>query len=96
MDEAGADYAVLAESEEVEGFAPAFDTLHDILQRSPTPMTREQIRQAWPLHLPPPPGNTLWRWLSRGCALGLFARSGAGTRVEPFRYALTQPQEDAA
>ncbi|MCI0378241.1 MAG: hypothetical protein L0215_11595 [Gemmataceae bacterium] len=98
LDAAGSDYAVLAENAADEVFVPAFDTLREVLLQSPTPLTREEIRQAWPIHLARPVGNTLWRWLSRACTLGLHTRFGAGSKVDPFRYALAamEKQEDAA
>jgi hypothetical protein len=51
------------------------------------PMTRDEIRQSWPEYQPPP-RNTLWRWLTRACDLGLLVRTGAGSRAEVFRFEL--------
>ena len=58
-------------------------THHEILTRCPSPVTR-------------PTPNTLWRWLSRACELGVLARHGSGSTTEAFRYGVTAGEEERA
>ncbi len=64
---------------------PVLDALRQLLAASPEPLTRQEILARWPGGQPPP-ANTLWRALTRECETGRLARSGAGTKGEPFRY----------
>lgn len=84
------DYAVLPELDPKEqDFAPALDALRALLASSPA-LTRQEIRELWPPSSPRPPANTLWRWLTRACDLGVLRRHGEGIRSNPFRYALAE------
>ena len=65
---------------------PLLPTVQALLAASPTPLTRREILARWPGAAPRE--DTLWRTLTRGCETGLFARSGTGTKVDAFRYAL--------
>jgi len=95
---AGNGYTVLAATADDDALAPAFDTLRVLLLQSETPLTRDELRQAWPPHQPPPTRTTLWRWLTRACGLGILHRTGAGSKCDPFRYGLANAggAEDAS
>jgi hypothetical protein len=54
------------------------------------PLTRQEILARWPESEPPPRADSLWRSLARGCELGIFVRTGEGTKAEASRYALAQ------
>lgn len=61
-------------------------TVQQLLGVSPTPLTREELRARWPG--PPPREDSLGRTLTRATETGLLTRSGAGTKVDAFRYGL--------
>jgi hypothetical protein len=86
----GTDYLLLPDAPSEATLAPALETLRQILGRSPEPLTRQEILARWPEGEPPPRADSLWRSLVRGCELGVFVRTGAGTRSEAFRYGLPQ------
>jgi hypothetical protein len=86
----GTDYLVLADEAPVAALAPALETLRQVLSQSATPLTRQEILARWPEGEPPRP-DSLWRSLTRGCEQGILVRTGAGTKVEAFRYGLAQP-----
>jgi hypothetical protein len=63
---------------------PLPDTLRTLLSESPTSLTGRELLARWPSEAPRQ--DTLLRALARGVELGLFERTGAGTKTEPFRY----------
>ncbi len=87
----GTDYRLLPDAPPEPVLAPTLETLRQLLSQSPAPLTRQEILARWPDAEPPPRPDSLWRTLSRGCELGLFIRTGAGTKAEAFRYGLAQP-----
>jgi hypothetical protein len=67
-------------------------TLHtvcDILRLSAGPLTRQDLLTRWPDSTPAPRADSLWRTLTRACQEGVLFRTGIGTRLHPFRYALS-------
>jgi hypothetical protein len=85
------DYAILPEFDEQEkGFVPALDALRGLLASSSVALARPETRELWPPPGPRPPANTLWRWLTRACDLGVLRRHGEDIRSDPFRYALAE------
>jgi hypothetical protein len=72
----------------VEDSAPPHPSLLATLQRlltdSPTLLTRRELLDRWPGDAPRQ--DPLWRTLARGCEVGLFLRSGTGTKTDAFRY----------
>jgi hypothetical protein len=86
----GTDYVLLPDAPPEAGLTPALETLRQLLSQSPTPLTRQEILAHWPESEPPPRADSLWRTLARGCELGILFRTGAGTKVEAFRYGLAQ------
>jgi hypothetical protein len=89
----GTDYRLLPDgTPEAEGSSRALATLQCLLSQSPAPLTRQEILERWPAGERLPRADSLWRNLTRGCELGLFVRTGAGTRTEAFRYGLAQNQ----
>ena len=72
---------------------PALETLRQLLSESATPLTRQEILARWPETERPPHPDSLWRTLTHGCELGIFVRTGAGTRAEAFRYGVTASVE---
>jgi hypothetical protein len=91
LNAAGTDYVVLPDAAAEAALVPALETLRQILKESPGPLTRQEILARWP-EPDPPRADTLWRTLTRGCEMGMFVRSGAGTRAEAFRYGLAEQQ----
>jgi hypothetical protein len=90
----GTDYVLLGDSPPPH--PPLLGTLQTLLTESPTPLTRRELLARWPGDAPRE--DTIWRTLARGCELGLFVRSGAGTRADAFRYAVasrTKPTDPA-
>ena len=84
----GTDYIMLTDSPSPH--APLLGTLQTLLRASSTPLSREEILCRWPEGEPPPRADSLWRSLTRGCELGLFVRSGEGTKTEAFRYEVAE------
>ncbi len=80
----GTDYVLLPDSTPPP-HPPLLATLQALLAASPTPLTRRELLACWPGEAPRE--DTLWRTLARGCEVGLFVRTGAGTKTDPFRYA---------
>ncbi len=77
-----------------DDFHTHWDTLRLLLAAS-SPMTRRDLRQAWP-GLPKPSDVSLWRWLDRAVDLGLAYREGKGTKTEPFRYGIVPKEREVA
>jgi hypothetical protein len=91
----GTDYVLLPDSPLPH--PPLLATLQRMLTESPTPLTHRELLARWPGDAPRE--DTLWRVLARGCELGLFARSGTGTKSDAFRYGMasqTKPTDSAA
>jgi hypothetical protein len=70
----------------------SLETVREILSQSATPLTRQEILSRWPEGEPPPRADSLWRSLTRGCEIGLYVRSGEGTKAEAFGYVLAVRQ----
>jgi hypothetical protein len=73
-----------------DDFHTNWDTVSAILGAAAEPLTRQQIRAAWPAEFAPPHEATLWRWLDRAVELGLAGRIGQGTKKELYRYGLAR------
>jgi hypothetical protein len=82
----GTDYVLVAEEPEQPTSLSGLETVRRILDESPEPLTRQEILDRWPESEPPLRADSLWRVLARGCELGILVRTGAGTKVEAFRY----------
>src|SRR5262249_16930893 len=82
----GTDYLLLSDDPKEISPAPSLETVRELLSQSAAPLTRQEILLRWPGSTPPHP-DSLYRTLTRGCDLGIFVRTGAGTRAEAFRYA---------
>jgi hypothetical protein len=92
----GTDYRLLPEdAPAAEALPPALETLRQLLGGSPEPLTRQEILARWPKGDPSPRADSLWRWLTRGCEVGLLVRTGAGTKTDAFRYGLATDQTGA-
>jgi len=85
----GADYALVDAPIDNDAFFENWIPLRILLDNADGELTRQEIRKVWPASFPTPAKNTLWRWLNQAHQRGLIQRSGVGTRVEPFRYFLT-------
>jgi hypothetical protein len=72
-----------------DDFHTHWDTVALLLAQAAAPLTRQEIRAAWP-GLPKPHDATLWRWLDKAVELGLAERSGAGTKGGPHRYGMAR------
>jgi hypothetical protein len=88
LDPEGTDYLLVPDEAPQAALPPALETLRQVLRTSPGPLTRQEILARWPEGEAPPRADSLWRCLTRGCDLGILARTGAGTRAEAFRYGL--------
>jgi hypothetical protein len=88
----GTDYLLLPDAPTEPALAPALETLRQVLSGSPTPLTRQEILARWPQSEPPQRPDSLWRSLTRACELGILVRTGAGNKVEAFRYGLAERQ----
>jgi hypothetical protein len=88
----GTDYVLLPEVSPEAAVAPALETLRQLLSESAGPLTRQEILARWPESEPPPRADSLWRTLTRACELGIFIRTGEGTKAEAFRYGLAGRQ----
>jgi hypothetical protein len=100
LNAAGTDYVLLPDALAL-GTAPALgaglptpppllETVRQVLQAHPEPLTRQQILAHWPPTQPPPRGDTLWRTLTQGCELGLLHRTGEGNKAEAYRYGVAE------
>jgi hypothetical protein len=83
----GTDYVLLPDNPAPP--PPLLATLQTLLAASPTPLTRRDLLARWPGE--GPREDSLWRTLTRAVERGLLVASGAGTRMDPFRYELAQP-----
>jgi hypothetical protein len=84
----GLTYERLADSS--DDFHTSWNTVALVLAGAAVPLTRPEIRAAWPPGVAKPHDTTLWRWLDRAVELGLAERSGRGTKSEPYRYGLAR------
>jgi hypothetical protein len=91
----GTDYLLRPDASPEATLAPALETLRQLLSQCPGPLTRQEIIARWPGSDPPPRPDSLWRTLTRGCALGILIRTGAGTKAEAFRDGLAEEQPAA-
>ena len=82
----GTDYELLLDDPKQASRPPSLETLKQVLSQSPDPLTRQEILAHWPESEPPPRADSLWRTLTHGCELGIFIRTGEGTKAEAFRY----------
>jgi hypothetical protein len=82
----GTDYVVLPDALLATSGLASLETVREILSQSATPLTRQEILSRWPEGESPPRADSLWRLLARGCEMGLFVRSGDGTKAEAFGY----------
>jgi AAA domain len=65
---------------------PLLTTLQALLGASPTPLTSRELLERWPGDAPRQ--DSLLRTLARGIELGLFSRSGTGTKSDPYRVGM--------
>lgn len=84
----GMSYQRLADTS--DDFHTHWDTLALVLAASALPLTRQQIRAAWPADLRKPHEASVWRWLDRAVDLGLACRFGEGTKTNPYRFGLVK------
>jgi hypothetical protein len=84
----GLTYERLADTS--DDFHTNWDTVALVLAGAAAPLTRQEIRAAWPAGVPKPHDTTLWRWLDRAVNLGLAQRVGEGTKTHPYRFGLTR------
>jgi hypothetical protein len=84
----GRSYERLADTS--DDFHTSWNTVAQVLAEAAAPLTRQELRAAWPPEVTRPHAATLWRWLDRAVELGLAERTGGGTRREPYRYGLTR------
>lgn len=80
----GTSYERLADTS--DDFHTNWDTLKLVFDALDVPLTRAEVRAAWPPEMPRPHDATLWRWLDRAVELGLAVRIGSGTKKDPYRY----------
>jgi hypothetical protein len=81
----GTDYLSLGDFQEEE-FGQNWHQLQAVLAEAPQRLTRKQILEQWPDHVPAPPAKTLWRWLVRAVAQGLLHQAGTGRKNDPYLY----------
>jgi hypothetical protein len=86
----GTDYLLLPDAPDDAVVAPTLDTVRRLLSESAVPLTSQEIIARWPECEPPPRADSLWRTLTRGCRLGILARTGKGSKANAFRYSLTE------
>lgn len=91
----GTDYLLLPDDPAHEGLSPTLDTVRRLLNESPEPLTRQEILDRWPDGEARPRADSLWRLLARGSEMGIFVRTGAGTRAEAFRDGVAAGQPAA-
>jgi hypothetical protein len=84
----GMHYERLADTS--DDFHTSWDTIALVLAGATMPLTRQEIREAWPAGMTRPHDTTLWRWLDRAVELGLAQRSGRGTKREPYRFGVAR------
>jgi hypothetical protein len=83
----GTDYVRLGESAELD-FEHGWPVLQGILAQAEGSLTRRAILRRWPESAVAPAKLTLWKWLGRAVQEDRVLQEGAGTRREPFLYAL--------
>jgi hypothetical protein len=83
----GTDYLLLPESPAPP--PPLLHTLLNLLADSPTPLTCRELQTRWPGN--PPREDSLWRVLRRALERGLLNVTGAGSKVDAFRFSLARP-----
>jgi hypothetical protein len=94
LNPAGTDY--MLEGDRPERQPPLLTTLQALLNASPTPLTGRELLERWPGDASRQ--DSLLRTLARGIELGLFTRSGQGTKSDPFRVGMvdnSKPQTNS-
>lgn len=86
------DYRVAPDADP-DGFEAGWPTLKILFEDACERLTRKAILKQWPEDHGKPSLATLWRWLDCGMAAGLIERKGAGTRFDPYRYAVVGHQD---
>jgi hypothetical protein len=69
---------------------PEWLIIEDLLVKADSPLTQKDLHNQWPTDLPLPTPNQLWRYLDRASRDGLLSKRGAGTKRDPFQYALAE------
>jgi hypothetical protein len=91
LNAAGTDYELAADSPPPH--PPLLTTLQSLLAQSPEPLSHRELLARWPGEAPR--ADSLWRTLARGCEVGLFVRSGEGTKTDAFRFGLAGRGKEA-
>lgn len=90
LNEAGDFYTTVDHVPEDDEFLENWVPIRITLENAQGPMTRQEIRKAWPSSFPRPGGITLWRWLNQALQRRLAERTGEGIRAQPYRYFLPE------
>ncbi len=81
----GTDYLCHGDFFDAE-YHQSWQTVQQVLEEAPHPLTRRQILDRWPADLRRPEETTLWKWLERAREKGLVCCAGTGRKNDPFRY----------
>jgi hypothetical protein len=85
----GTDYVLLPD--DASSPAPLLANIQSLLRDGP--LTRRELLSRW--QGVAPREDSLWRILTCGVKRGHFKALGAGTKTDPFRYALASPANSA-
>jgi hypothetical protein len=86
----GTDYLALGSYTEVE-LARGWLMLEAVLAQAAGPLTRDEIRQAWPSKAPD--AERVGAWLEQAVLQGRLRKAGRGVKNNPYRYWLPSREE---
>jgi hypothetical protein len=75
-------------------FKENWDVLHAILAKRTVAATHHELLMDWPADQDKPSSATLYDWLNRAFEQKLLRRHGTGRREDPYRYRLTNEDDE--
>jgi hypothetical protein len=82
----GTDYFESKVDDVAEGSSDCLAMAEHLLTSPPRKLTRMQLLEHWPKHVPLPNPVTLWRGLESAVASGKLQQEGTGRKGDPLRY----------
>jgi hypothetical protein len=86
-------FAVVDDPHAVQ-FRANWEQVHAILSGRTAAATHLELLTDWPTNQPPPGRTALYAWLNRAFEEKLVRRSGEGTKTNPYRFRLTNEDDE--
>jgi len=87
-----AEFRVVSDTAESR-FRENWEAVRELLAGRKAPATHRELLADWPADEVAPLATLLYDWLRRAAAAGLAVRSGKGTKLDPYRFALPRPSQ---